>query len=166
VHLHLGDSVREEQISGSRLNAGRVWKREFVAHADTSERELRDGFFDINNLASQVRFYVRILDVSILAFMAPFALWISFALGKYLNGLRYQPQDMAVIRFDFKFHVIHTPSAQADISPMFCLFKPGHSFRCEMLATRKSIPDAGGSQPFIRVVWGRYPSAVPERIEC
>jgi hypothetical protein len=89
--LHLGNSVREEQVSRSWLDAWRVRNREFVAHADTSERELRDGFFDINNPASQVRFYVGILDISILAFMASFAVWISLALGKYLNGLRYQP---------------------------------------------------------------------------
>src|SRR3990172_1070098 len=122
--LHLWDSIREEQVSGSWLDAGPVRDREVIAHAVTSERELCDGFFDICNPASQVRFYVRILDIAILAFMASFAVWISLALGKCLNGLCYQPQDVAAVRFDFKFHVIHTPSAQADNSSKPWLFKP------------------------------------------
>jgi hypothetical protein len=121
--LHLWDSVWKEQVSGPWLDAGRVRDRELIAHAATSERELCDGFFDICNPASQVRFYIRILDISILAFMASFAVWISLALGKYLNCLSCQPQDVAVIRFDFKFHIIHTPSAQADNSRKLWLFK-------------------------------------------
>lgn len=122
--LHLWDSVRKYQESRSHWDIRRVRDRELVAHAITSERELCDGFFDICNPASQVRFYVRILDISILAFMASFAVWISLALGKNLNCLRYQPHEVAAIRFDFKFHAIHTPSAQADNSPKPCLFKP------------------------------------------
>jgi hypothetical protein len=107
--LHPGDSVREEQVSGSWLDAGRVWNRELVSHAITSERKLCDSFFDIHDPASQVGFCIRILAVSILAVMASFSLWISLALGKYLKGLCCQPKDVAVIRFDFKFHIGHSP---------------------------------------------------------
>ena len=106
VRFHLRDPIRENQISGSWLDAGHIWNRELVAHAFTSERELCDSFFDILDPASQIRLCIRILAVSILAFMASFSLWIALALGKYLKGLCCQPQDVAVIRFDFKFHVL------------------------------------------------------------
>jgi hypothetical protein len=82
VPFHLRYPVRENQISGSWLDAGHIWNGELVAHTFTSERELCDSFFDIYDPASQVRLCIRILAVSILAFMASFSLWISLALGK------------------------------------------------------------------------------------
>jgi len=97
VRFHLRDPVRENQINGSWLDAGHIWNRELVAHAFTSERKLCDSFFDIHYPASQIRLCIRILAVSILAIMAAFSLRISLALGKYLKGLRNQPQDVAVI---------------------------------------------------------------------
>jgi hypothetical protein len=95
--LHHGDSIRKEQVCRSWLDAGHIWNRELVAHTFTSERKLRDSFFDIHDPASQIRLGLRILAVSILAFVASFSLWISFALGKYLKGLCCKPQDVAVI---------------------------------------------------------------------
>jgi len=80
ARLHLRDPVRENQISGSWLDAGHIWNREFVSHAFTSERELCDSFLDIHDPASQVRLCIRILAVSILAVMASFSLWIALAL--------------------------------------------------------------------------------------
>jgi hypothetical protein len=103
---HPGDPVRENQISRSWLDAGRIWNRELVAHAFTSERKLCDSFFDILDPASQIRLSIRILAVSILTVMASFSLWIALAMGKYLKDLCCQPQDVAVIRFDFKFHIL------------------------------------------------------------
>ena len=97
VSFHLGDPVRENHISRSWLDAGRIWNRELVAHAVTSERKLCDSFFDIFDPASHIRFCIRILAVSIFTIMAAFSLWIALAPGKYLKGLCCQPQDVAVI---------------------------------------------------------------------
>jgi hypothetical protein len=41
--------------------------------------------------------------------MASFGVWVPFAQGKYLKGLCCQPQDVTVIRFDFEFHIGHSP---------------------------------------------------------
>jgi len=101
ARLHPGDPVRENQISWSGLDAGHIWNRELIAHAITSESELCDSLFDIHDPASQIRLCIRILAVSILAVMASFGMWITFAQGKYLKGLCSQSQDVAVIRFDF-----------------------------------------------------------------
>jgi hypothetical protein len=97
ARLHLRDPVRENQISGSWLDAGHIWNRELVVHAFTSERKLFNSFFYIYDPASQIRLSIRILALSIFAVMAAFSLWISFTLGKYLKGLCCQPQDVAVL---------------------------------------------------------------------